>query len=224
MKPFAIDRFVANPELLSAVLFDVDHTLYRDEVYGPSHNPLLIARLAREFGWSVPDAADRVEQARVRLSRVHGRNPSMGECFLEFGISIEQNVEWRKELMHPEAHLRPDQRLAATLRSFGSRPLIAVTNNPTEVGWRTLRALEVDRLFADLFGLDACFRSKPDPCIFERALNAAGVAASQVIVVGDRFEIDLEPILNLGGGAVLVESMEDVYHLPQLLHLESVAL
>jgi len=52
---------------------------------------------------------------------------------------------------------------------------------------------------------------------FDRAYAALGLEPGVVVSVGDRFAIDLETPLARGSGAVLVESMEDVYTLPLLL-------
>lgn len=218
MKLYQVESLAMNPQCLQALIFDIDHTLYRDDRYGPSQNPLLIQRLAQERGWTELDAQRRVADVQRQLQeQFGGRSPSMGECLLELGISMEQNVRWRSELMQPELYLGVDSRLRSTLEAFAPRRMVAVTNNPTAVGRRTLRVLGVEDLFVEVFGLDTCYRSKPHPCVFEHAVAALGCSVHNVVAVGDRFDIDLQPVLQMGGAAVLVESMDDVYALPSLL-------
>ena len=46
------------------------------------------------------------------------------------------------------------------------------------------------------------------------AAASLGLAAPEIISVGDRYEVDIEPALVLGMGGILVDGVEDVYRLP----------
>ena len=204
---------------IQGAILDIDNTLYRDAPYVQAQTDLLVERLAREWGRSWLATASRVEEYRERYAGVHGgARPSLGNTFAALGIEIRTSVAWREELLEPEAHLCRDERLLLALRALGERVVLcAVTNNPTSIGRRTLSALGVAEMFAEVIGLDATYTSKPHPAPFELALERLRLPAGRVVAVGDRYEIDIEVPLVLGMSGVLVESMDDVYALPDLL-------
>jgi ribonucleotide monophosphatase NagD (HAD superfamily) len=49
------------------------------------------------------------------------------------------------------------------------------------------------------------------------ALQLARHPANQVAVVGDRYDADIAPALELGMAGVLVDGVKDVYLLPEFL-------
>jgi FMN phosphatase YigB (HAD superfamily) len=115
------------------------------------------------------------------------------------------------------------------------------------VGFASLEALGVKDFFSVIVGLDDTLASKPDPAPFIlaarrlRALReaasppsaraeapsspealAAGTAAQEspfagLVSLGDRYDVDLAPALALGMGAILVESVSEIYSLPEIL-------
>jgi FMN phosphatase YigB (HAD superfamily) len=95
--------------------------------------------------------------------------------------------------------------------------LVALTNNPSDIALRTLRCLGVAEHFTDIVGIDDTFASKPDLAPFRMALQLARHPANQVAVVGDRYDADIAPALELGMAGVLVDGVKDVYLLPEFL-------
>lgn len=210
------------PEHPEALLFDIDGTLYRNDAYARDQLDAIVGRFAVEQGIPIADAWDRVNDHRRSTRRLTGKTPSLGNTFLEFGVPIAKSAEWRREVVDPEHYLKPDRRLAEALTALsGGFRLAALTNNPTDIGLRTLDCLGVRSFFPLVIGLDRTLASKPDPRALEIALESLGLAADRVVSIGDRFEVDLEPVLERGGGAILVTSMEDVYRLPKLGGLAS---
>ena len=218
-------RVLRQPERVSGLIFDIDNTLYRNSAYLRAQADLLVERLAAELGDSVQRMGERVDAVRrIYAARTGGDKPSLANTFLEFGVDIGTSARWREELYHPEEYLGVDRQLQCTLQRFASEvPIVAVTNNPRSIGVRTLECLGVSRWFRGVVGLDDSGVSKPHATPFLRGLALLGdqaderPEASEVVSVGDRIEVDLNPAMELGMGAVYVESMEDVYELPHLL-------
>ena len=86
------------------------------------------------------------------------------------------------------------------LRALHGRYRLAVVSNfdytPTAVGF--LRSAGVVDLFDTIVVSDAIGWRKPRPEIFEAALRAVGVAASEALFVGDRADIDVVGAQRLG--------------------------
>jgi FMN phosphatase YigB (HAD superfamily) len=204
---------------VKGLILDIDNTLYRNQEYIQSQIRVLTQRFADHFGITYGEGEKRIESYKADFAQKNkGKKPSVGNTFLSFGISIETSVLWRNELIQPESYLLEDSRLQKTLdRLSESFTLRAVTNNPKEIGKRTLKTLGVEHVIAHVIGLDTTGVSKPNTIPFELAIRETGIPAENWVSIGDRYEVDLEVPLAMGMGAVLVESMEDVYELPAVL-------
>lgn len=204
------------PPVIEGLIFDIDNTLYRDERYVTAQHVLLIARLARERGESYDAVHATVEEYRSgEAAKNGGRKPSLGNTFLHFGIPIEQSVRWREEVMNPEEYLSVDPALDTMLGELAARYRMAcVTNNPSNIGRRTLAALGVEHHFPVVIGLEVTMVSKPHVLPFERAAAELSCSPDCMVSIGDRYEIDIEPALSTGMGGILIESREDLFNLP----------
>ncbi len=209
------------PQPPEALLFDVDNTLYRHNRYVYSQVDALISRLAEHRQEPLERTRALVTRTREQITARTGRKPSLGNIFVALGVPISTSVAWRKELMHPEQFLAPDHALQELLDRLSERfRLGAITNNPEEVGRRTLAVLGVERCFHVLVGLDTTMQSKPSWAPFEAALEALETEPTRTIVVGDRYEVDLEPMICRGGGGILIEQDDDLMGIREYLETE----
>ncbi len=208
----------ALPENIELFIWDIDNTLYRNDEYYRGQLDLLMKRYARHAGIETEEARRRISEARGRLAeKSGGRKTSMGNAMASLGVSLEENARWRSELFEPEKFLHEDRRLYESLDALAGRSrLIALTNNSSDIGIRTLRCLGVAGLFEKTIGLDSTHTSKPSHLPFKRVLVETGVAAEAAVSIGDRYDVDIEPALDLGMGGIVVESLEDVYRLPEV--------
>ena len=212
MKVFAL------PPVVKAFLFDIDGTLYTSDEYVTEQVDVQLRHFARVRGITADEARDMVASYRAKWSAEHGgAKISLGNALVAFGVSIQESVAWRNELLRPEDYLAPDDDLIAALqRLSSSHKLVCVTNNPVKAARRTLRAVDIEGLFCAVVGLDTCWASKPSAAMLDEALRLAGARASECVAVGDRFDIDLDLPLKMGMGAVLVAGAEDVVALCQM--------
>ncbi len=198
----------------------MDLTLYRNESYYSSQVNNQIVLLAADLGTSVESLGERLARwDTVFREQNNGKKPSFGNTLLgALGYPIEKSVELRRRAIRPEDYLSRDPRLEATLAELQAEyKMVLVTNNPSDIAYRTLKVLGVSEFFPRIVGLEESGHSKPHPAAFDLAYTSLHLAPSQVVSVGDRYPIDLEVPLARGSGGVLVESMEDVYSLPEVL-------
>jgi FMN phosphatase YigB (HAD superfamily) len=201
-----------------AVLFDIDNTLYRDDRYAQWQIDVLIQRFASHEGLPLPTATKRIADTRSLITAETGRRPSLGNTMARLGVPMTQSIAWREELIEPERFLRRDAAVVETLgllaRSFR---IAALTNNPESVGRRTLKVIGCQDMVPVVVGLDTTGRSKPDWAPFAAALARLEVGPPETVMVGDRYDVDLAPFIDAGGGGVLVESRADLLELPTVL-------
>ncbi len=207
------------PSKVEGLLFDMDMTLYRHEDYYKSQIKNQVLLLAQEEQIPLPELEELLERWKLNWAATHdGHQPSFGNTLLgALGIPIERSVDLRRRAIRPEDYLKPDAQLAETLERLSQRfRLVLVTNNPADIALRTLNVLGVQRFFPQIIGLDEAGESKPAPQAFRLGLQALGTASENTVSIGDRYAVDLAVPLSWGWGGVLVESMEDVYALPQI--------
>ena len=200
------------------ILFDIDNTLYRNDGYVAAQIGGVIACYAAWSGQSEEQAREQVEARRAEITVISGGRPSLGTTLIELGVPRELNVQWRRRTIEPALHLRADGALRRSLLALRDHfPLAALTNNPSDVGMRTLEVLGVADLFVGVVGLETTGFSKPDWRPFAAALSLIEVSVEEIVMVGDRYDVDLGPIVTRGGSAVLVSSTTDIAHLAPIL-------
>jgi phosphoglycolate phosphatase len=88
---------------------------------------------------------------------------------------------------HVCVHTRVYPGILETLEGFASRgaPLAIVTNKPGDLARALVRALALDRYFADVVGDGDGFPRKPSPEIALALCARQGVAAPDAVLVGD---------------------------------------
>jgi len=207
------------PKRIRAILFDMDSTLYTNAEYARAQSDLPIERLARLKGKSFDEMNAEIAAYRKKWARENdGRNISLANVFVDFGISIEESVKWRNELLWPENYLAKDAQLRSALERLAQSFVLAVvTNNPMCLAERTLDALGAADMFRAVVGLDTCGVSKPHEAPFMKAAALCGAKLEECVSAGDRYDIDIALPLELGMGGILVNGAEDVYTLPELL-------
>jgi phosphoglycolate phosphatase/putative hydrolase of the HAD superfamily len=198
----------------------MDLTLYTNPEYGQYQIDSLVKKIAGRRGLSFEEMSRELDEKRGAWALSHGGNkPSLSNLLTAcYGVSMEENISWRKEIYEPEKFIRKDARLAEALallsRSFA---MGVVTNNPVSVARKTLAVLGVSELLPFIVGLDTCMIPKPHRLPFEKFSGLAGCHPETCVSVGDRYDVDLAIPLEMGMGAVLVDGAEDVYELPELL-------
>lgn len=212
-------KIIKIPQNLKTIIFDIDSTLYTNEEYAFEQVDCQVRRFASERGISNDEARKLVADFREKFARENGgKKISLSNTLLSFGVPIQKSIEWRRGLLEPKNFLTRDERLQKTLSALSKKfNLICVTNNPVMPAKKTLVALGVENLISDIIGLDTCNVSKPAREPFLLAAEKCGSQAQECLSVGDRYDLDIVVPLELGMGGVLVDTVENVYSLPDFL-------
>lgn len=198
--------------------FDLDGTLYDNAAYIRFQEESQVRRLADFFDLSYDEAGARIR--RIRQHRKEGGLPptSLANIFRELGVPFDLIVRWRQEEFHPSNWLSQDGALFESLSSLKNFYILGIiTNNPHTVAEQSLKALGIFDLFNIIIALDDTYRSKPDPAPFKMLLKETQAQPRDCFVIGDRYDIDIEPALAEGMNGILVDSVRDLYILPQIL-------
>lgn len=206
------------PEKIKTIIFDIDSTLYTSESYAIEQVDIQIRHIAKKLGMTNREARNMISEFRRKWKKEHGGKISLGNTLVHFGISIQESIEIRKNLLEPEKFLSKDKKLYETLLKLKEKyRLICVTNNPVLPAKKTLSAIGIENLIPEIIGLDTCGKSKPAKEPFLLAAEKTSAKPEECLSVGDRYEIDISLPLELGMGGILVSGVQDVYRLPEIL-------
>ncbi len=200
---------------LRAVFFDLDDTLF--DHAGARRAALRAIRPELGLPRTVTlDALDARYQALIlefhprvlagELSRGDARSARLAALAAEFGAPLAPDESDR--LARTYAAVYKVHRRAAP----GARELLArlrkqltvgiITNNLVAEQQEKLRAIGLAEQVDVLLISEEIGVNKPDPRIFEAALERAGAGSREAVMVGDSWEADIEGALGVGIAAV----------------------
>lgn len=200
------------PAVVKGIIFDIDSTLYTNERYAFEQVDIQVRHLAHLRGLDPAMVRCIINKRREEWSAAHGgQKISLGNTLLALGISIDESIKWRRELLEPGLYLEKDDALRECLIRLKSKhKLICVTNNPVLPARKTLMAIGADDVITDIVGLDTCKKSKPALEPFQKALDVMSLEANHCVSIGDRYDMDIALPLEMGMGGILVDNAKDV--------------
>jgi putative hydrolase of the HAD superfamily len=183
---------------LDWVFLDIGGPIYSDEPYR-----LAIRDAMREMGAGFSDEEYEAEYEACRAAQQGSFKRRLARRFLGDGADMRELVRLASQKwQYAPDSLYDDVRPA--LEQLSSRYHLGVIANQQS----TVRAaLERDGLagFIEAWAVsDDVGVDKPDPRIFEHALEVAGVAAERSAMAGDRLDYDVEPAKRIGMRTVWV--------------------
>lgn len=211
---------------LTAVLFDLDHTLYHPASGLMEEGDRLITEYLaahQALAWEDADAL------RCRLWREYGTTARGAE--IELGIPQPALYEYSQGGLRPEAFLTPDPALAAMLASLDA-DLYVATNSLAGYARRVLAVLGIADRFRSILDIAAMgWQPKPERGAYEALVQAVARPAAEIAFVDD-FAHNLPPARDLGLFTVFLGSgeadadlcLDRVLDLPQALAAAGVRL
>ncbi len=176
------------PGAIDHVFLDIGGVIYDDRVYAEAWR-----RALREAGGTFTDAAFDDEYAACRAGQDRSFRVHLATAFLGPDPDLHALEARAARYWHyPPSALHAD--VVPTLHELldaGYR-LGVIANQPSQVR----AAMERDGLvgFFEVWGVsDDLGLHKPDPALFLRTLELAGVAGERTVMVGDRLDYDMRP-------------------------------
>ncbi len=201
---------------IDVILFDLDNTLYHPESGLLEAGDRTITHFISQRLDMPWEEADRL---RVRTWREYGATARGLE--IELGIPQREFFAGSIERVPVEEYLRPRPELRAMLAALPQR-LYVFTNAPSVYAERTLTALGVADLIADVFDIETTGgMPKPECRSYDHVIEAVGVPAERIALLEDT-EDNLLPAAELGMVTIKVgpPPPEGAHlYLPELLEL-----
>jgi len=204
--------------LIRAVVFDLDGTLYVSPEYAATIQSAAAAYMAGVLHMEVVDVCSLMDATRKRLAEERGTVQTLSAVCTELGGDIRDLHAFFENILLPEEFLVRDSRVTELIERLNRRfDLYIYTNNSRVMTKRILEQLGLSRNFKRIFAIDDSWRSKPDGTILEQVLTSTGFQASEVLFVGDRYDVDLRLPEQKGCPIYLSQSVDQLLRLGEVL-------
>jgi putative hydrolase of the HAD superfamily len=206
------------PVFPPVVLLDLDDTILQDSVLADACWRQVCARFAAQLGmdaetlmatikrqsawyWSDPD-----RHRRGRLNMVQTRREIVRAALAGFPTRLLDRLADAYTRLR-EARMQPFPgaiETVTTLRQRGIR-LGLLTNGAADMQQRKIARFCLEPLFEVVLIEGALGYGKPDPRVFQVALERLGAAPSQAWMIGNDLDMDIAPAAALGLGTVWID-------------------
>ncbi len=182
---------------ISAVLFDLDNTIY------PASSGVMKGIDIRITEYVQNLLGIEIEQAQeLRRHYYSTYGTTLNGLQRHHAVDPEHYLDHVHDLAI-ESFLTSDAELDQLLSELKATKAI-FTNSPVEYARRVLRAMGIERHFEHIFDIRfSGFQPKPDPVVYQSVLDTLGVAGSAAILVEDSPQ-NLPPAHALGMTTILV--------------------
>jgi FMN phosphatase YigB (HAD superfamily) len=187
-------------------IFDLDGTLYPRERYVEQ----VLAAIARGFvelrGATPQYAQEQIDVLRDKM-RANWGGTSTTAFVIEHGFGVEEWQDFRARNLAVANGVCPDPTVIAQLaRLRPHMPIALLTNNTRTSARDILRSIGLpdDAFDAVISAEDVGETPKPAPAAFGVVLAKLGVPAAHAWGIGDRYDIDVGPLRDLGGSGIVV--------------------
>lgn len=196
------------------IWFDLDGTLaVPNDAWDTAHDNLRYQVYANYVG--TPQVTVELRQEYEDLYAQHKSNSAV---FRSFGLSKDYWID-HFEAADLSSYYEPREDVPKVLEALGHRAVIGLfTNNKLTVVNHTLDRLHIPfGTFAKVVTGDEIQERKPHLHGFQVMLEQAGCKPNELIYIGDRYHVDVEPAQKLGahGGIVWAKDDRADYSFPE---------
>jgi putative hydrolase of the HAD superfamily len=204
--------------MIKVIIFDLDGTLYKNPEIKRKFAEAAYHTVSKLRDISIEEAKKLIEEKREKLREKYGSPVPYTITLKSFGVPTDLWHEENIKFFDPRDYLSRDEKLKESMVKLSLRYRLAIlTNNNDTQSERILEALNIKNLFEKIFTYNSFKLLKPDPEFLQRALKEMAVKPEECLVVGDRYNVDLNPAKELGMRVFEVTGPNDIYNLPDNL-------
>lgn len=205
------------PTNVRAIVFDLDGTLYVCDEFAAAIKHEAAVYMAGLLSVSVSEAGVLMNEVRNRLTEQRDTEPTLSIVCCTLGGSVQgMHAHFEKQL-NPESYLLRDNRVMDLLKNLKKRfDLYIYTNNNRVLSTRIMDYLGLSGLFRHVFTIEDNWRPKPDGEKLGQIIDFSGYQPSEILFVGDRYDVDLRLPEQFGCPVYLSQSIEQLLRLGKL--------
>lgn len=190
----------------------MDGTLYESPELLEQQREVAMEVLCDFFQWEQAKGQEVYDLTEKFLYKELGCKPTTSGVVVTAGVPLMTYLYECGRRYDGSRYIHKDKTLISLLKRLRKHfKLLVVTNNNRSQTDLILKKLGVTDLFHHIYSLYETRIMKPDPKLYEGIADECGLVHEECLVVGDRYEIDLEPAEQLGMHSLLVKSIGDLY-------------
>jgi putative hydrolase of the HAD superfamily len=211
----AVTADLADRAELRAIVFDLDGTLYQDDLLGEQVHQSACRYVASLKGIGAAEAEPLLLQARSCAGPSAG---TLSHAVVTLGGDLKELHRRFNAEVHPEGLLTTDPLVTGLLGKLALRyELYLYTNNNRALSERIMAQLGVGSFFRRVFSIEDSWRPKPDREVLLGMLEAIGRKPAETLFVGDRYQVDLELPASLGCAVHEAKTVTELLGLARLV-------
>lgn len=208
----------SNTSDIRAIVFDLDGTLYVSDEFAASIKYEAAVYMAGLMSVSIKEAQAAMDETHRRLAEQGDVVPTLSNVCCTLGGSIPAMHAHFEKRLKPESFLLRDNRVIELLKNLAKYyELYIYTNNNRVLATRIIDYLGLNGLFRHIFTIEDTWRPKPDQERVEQIIRFCGLLPSNVLFVGDRYDVDLRLPEQIGCPVYLTRNVEQLLRLARLI-------
>lgn len=205
------------PPDIRGMVFDLDGTLYVSPAFAATIQDEAVVYMAGVLGVAKDEAALVMADTRRRMAEESGTVQTLSAVCTVLGGNVRDLHAFFEERLEPEKYLVRDERVIELLQSLKRKfKLYIYTNNNRVLATRVMNFLGFEGLFERVFAIDDEWRAKPDEQMLEQVIKVTGIPPTQLLFVGDRYDVDLRLPEQKGCPVFLTQSVDQLLRLKDL--------
>jgi len=204
-----LDRYDEFPSITHC-LFDLVGTLEWSEGLLKATRRAAAACVAHALKVSEATAEAHIRDREAQLMIQSSYRPALSRVVTSLHISL---ADWAgfQSMVKVEEYLSADEEIIELFEKLrASHKLVLYTNMPAAPTKRALLSLGLDGYFTFPICSDLLGAVKPDKVALRKLVSEGRLAPRSTLAIGDRFEIDLAPVISLGGYGFLIQGRDDL--------------
>lgn len=207
-----------NRELIKAIVFDLDGTLYVSDAFEHAVWESVSRYAGELLGISAEAGGQRIKELRQRLTEERGTLQTLAVAIEVLGGTVPEMHRRFAEDLEPQQYIQPDPRVRPLLDQLGKRYTSwLLTNNNQTLTNKILACLQLEESFQKVITINDTWRPKPDQEVLDQLLVDLGLPPQAVLFVGDRYDIDLRLPKQHGCPVLLTKTIDELMQLEVLI-------
>lgn len=200
-----------NNTFFETLIFDLDGTLYPRIIYLSEYYNFALKASKELLGLSDDEAKVFLESGNIFQNPI-GEPGSVSSLLVRRGISLRNWNDYRNKYFDISIHVSLDIELVGTLQTLSKLYKLAlITNNTSKITRQILNKLGLlETIFSVILTSDDNIALKPDIQSFAYVLKRLGTQPKSMLSIGDRYNVDIAPVLTIGGSGVLVYEPHEI--------------
>ena len=203
-------EFIINCKIIKLIIMDLDGTLYSSSSYMEHYYDFAVKALEDCFGYSENEAKKTLLDNNV-YPKATSENGSVTQLVLSLGMGLQAWTNYRDTNFHikiEEEKIVDKKVLYDITRSF---PVFLLTNNTLSEVSALLSQMNISKkIFKKIITADSG-EYKGDKLEGIKLISKiSGIALKNILSVGDKYWVDIEPFIKIGGNGFLVKNPEDI--------------